>query len=159
MLQHKQAFTLIEILVVVLIIGILAAVAVPQYRIAVAKTRYTELMAVVDALSKAEEIYYLANGKYTDNMEELDISVNNSVDIKLYIGENGEAAVTGLKDSMMYVVYLQHYTGWRETYYRGKHFCRSYDITDEISKKVCKALSGNICARAGDGSYCQSEFQ
>ena len=138
MVQHKQAFTLIELLVVVLIIGILAAVAVPQYRIAVAKTRYTELMAVVDALSKAEEIYYLANGKYTDNMEELDISVNNSVDITLYIGENGEAAVTGLQDSMMYVVYLQHYTGWRETYYRGNIFVVLTTLPMKFQKKYVK---------------------
>ena len=66
-----HGFTLIELLVVVLIIGILSAVAVPQYEHAIMKSRYSTLMSLTETLTEAEEIYFLENGQYTDNFETL----------------------------------------------------------------------------------------
>ncbi len=70
-MKNKQAFTLIELLVVVLIIGILAAVALPQYQKAVLKSRITQVVAYLKAVKDAEEVYYLANGEYTADMDSL----------------------------------------------------------------------------------------
>ena len=69
----KKGFTLIELLVVVLIIGILAAVAYPNYQKAVMKARIARVLPQLKAIQEAEERYYMANGKYTTNKEELDI--------------------------------------------------------------------------------------
>ena len=74
MLSNKKAFTLIELLVVVLIIGILAAVAVPQYQKAVDKSRMTQALLWAKSITEAERVYYLANGEFTKNLEELDVS-------------------------------------------------------------------------------------
>ena len=72
---NKKAFTLIELLVVVLIIGILAAVALPQYQKAMWKSRYTQAKTLASAIARAEEAYYMTNGKYTKDVSELSIDL------------------------------------------------------------------------------------
>lgn len=72
---QKRGFTLIELLVVVLIIGILAAVALPQYTKAVEKSRAAEAFTIVRAIRDAQKAYYMANGSYTNDLNNLDITV------------------------------------------------------------------------------------
>ena len=71
--MNKQGFTLIELLVVVLIIGILAAIAIPKYAKTVEITRSSEVVNILENMAKAENIYYMTNGKYTTDLTELDI--------------------------------------------------------------------------------------
>ena len=57
-----QGYTLMERLVVVLIIGILASIALPQYQKAVEKSRTVEVLQTVNALQRGLEFFILSNG-------------------------------------------------------------------------------------------------
>ena len=59
-MKTKQGFTLIELLVVVLIIAILVAIALPQYRVAVLKSKAIPLLNIMRTVMTAEEEFILS---------------------------------------------------------------------------------------------------
>jgi len=71
----EKGFTLIELLIVVLIIGILAAIAVPQYNKAVKKSRAMQALILVRNIADSRERYFLETGDYPVNFSDLDIQV------------------------------------------------------------------------------------
>src|SRR5436190_447295 len=59
---HHHAFTLVEILIVVVILGILAAISVPQFARATAEAASTATYNEVQKLRRAVEVYQCRNG-------------------------------------------------------------------------------------------------
>ena len=64
MRNRNKGFTLIELIVVVIIVAILAAVAIPLMTGNVAKARRSEGMAGLDTIRVAERMYYQENTAY-----------------------------------------------------------------------------------------------
>lgn len=69
--KGSQGFTLIELMIVVAIIGILAAIAVPQYQNYVARTQTAESMVMMDAAKVMVEDYVSFYGNFPNNRASL----------------------------------------------------------------------------------------
>ena len=72
-MHNTKGFTLIELLVVVLIIGILSAIALPQYTKAVEKSRYTEMMTLMKAFETEARVLIMqgVSNSSCDSMDAL----------------------------------------------------------------------------------------
>ena len=75
--MKTPGFTLIELLVVVVIIGILSSVALPMYEKAVEKSRAMDAVTSVKAIKDAQEVYYMANGRYASSLSDLDLKIES----------------------------------------------------------------------------------
>ena len=63
---RQQGFTLIELMIVVAIIGVLAAIAYPSYQRYVMKTKRTDMMTEMQNIASQIESRKLAQGSYTN---------------------------------------------------------------------------------------------
>ena len=131
----KRGFTLIELLVVVLIIGILSAVALPQYTKTVKKARAAEALILLRAVHDSQERYKMENGDYASSLEDLDVVIPSSTknwDVEL---TKGSGVATG-------------------TYLHGKDSMEGITVGNDLQQKYLQCRAGLADIGSDDKNFC-----
>ena len=79
MRTNRKGFTLIELLIVVVIIGILAAIAIPKFANTKSKAYITAMKSDLRNLVTAEEAFFADSSKYTNTISQLKYSNTTGV--------------------------------------------------------------------------------
>jgi prepilin-type N-terminal cleavage/methylation domain-containing protein len=104
-MRSQRGFTLIELLIVVVIIGILAAIAIPKFAATKGKAHFAAMKSDLHNLTTAEESFFYDHVRYTTRLDSLS-----------FIGSHG--------DSLKVVEATP--TGWSATSANAEsypHFC------------------------------------
>ena len=156
LLKQQKAFTLIELLAVVMIIAIMTAVAVPQYRSSIQQAQASEALINLRTIFDAAVRYKALNNAAPTSVTQLDVSffdaqVSGNVS---YIGKFAYTfANTDIKacyidgnnstNTYCFTAYYNHATNGR-----GAMFCTHAPSWGAKFAKTCKPF----CSSAADAS-------
>ncbi|HFA0955560.1 TPA: pilin, partial [Neisseria gonorrhoeae] len=75
----QKGFTLIELMIVIAIVGILAAVALPAYQDYTARAQVSEAILLAEGQKSAVTEYYLNNGKWPKDNDSAGVASSSSI--------------------------------------------------------------------------------
>ena len=155
--KFAKGFTLLELLVVVLIIGILAGVALPQYKKAVEKSIMQEAIINLRNIANANERFYLINNRYALHTEinKLDIEIPGEtgwlpgtlkyrVSTKYFIyspnvsSDGVKALAHRMKEGLTHTDDSPYYLFINQ---KGQLKCTTHPIATNIQSELCKQIN------------------
>ena len=91
-MRDKKGFTLIELLIVVVIIGILAAMAIPKFSATREKAYFAAMKSDLKTLASQQEIYYSDAYSYTTVTSDLSFTSSSGVTVASAASSSGWSA-------------------------------------------------------------------
>jgi prepilin-type N-terminal cleavage/methylation domain-containing protein len=126
----KRGFTLLELIVVIIIIGVLAALGIPQYIRVTEKARQAEGVRSLGALRAAQQRYYARYSGYTTGLGNLDVTYQNryfAAPVPMNPGTNDTPLGRAVRNA------TERPTGYTYTLYIYKDGTLSYDAADKTA--------------------------
>ncbi len=165
MLQNRKGFTLIELMIVVAIIGILAAVAIPGFMTYIKNSKTSEAKTNLDAIKKGALAYYEAEHYGPNGMtaHSKQYPYSNSTLIK--VGAQPTAKTVGQKQSPVGAGFGDmadlSFKLTSPFYYSYAYIADGVACTNKTEEKEIDGKKQNVttCVPDAAGGYQQSHFQ
>ena len=91
-MHDTKGFTLLELLIVLVIIGILSAIAIPQFSATREKAYFAAMKSDVRNLAAQQELYYATNYEYTGTLADLGFVSSEAVNVASAASTSGWSA-------------------------------------------------------------------
>ncbi len=142
---NKKAFTLIEMLVVVLIIGILASIALPQYNKTVEKAKVSEALLNIKAIEESMQRYILTNGFpksgciWFEDFADIELSGGELDENDEYITKNFRYS-PGICTGSYYMEVYENNSKYDFYIYSENNIKQCFTELTDIGQYICKYL-------------------
>jgi prepilin-type N-terminal cleavage/methylation domain-containing protein len=133
--KKQQGFTLVELAIVIVIIGVLASFGVPRFRDAVERSKAGEAFAYLASFRAAQERYHAREATYATDLSNLDIAMPSP---KYFtVGTIGAGSTSDIEDSWTLTLSRAGasagYGEYTVTFTEEGYDSANSDIVDEIS--------------------------
>ena len=148
--HSSKGFTLLELLVVVLIVGILAGIALPQYRSVVGKAELVQVISTLKAINNAQDRYYLVHNEYATDISGLDIDWQDDNRITCFIDSGSWVSCYGRNYAFVHYYSQSSSTNRVECYSKNKKLSKPcedflHSTANSVNKNLCNRLGTNPC--------------
>jgi len=76
MMKEIKGFTLLELLIALIIVGIISSIAYPSYQESVREAKRSDAIAVMQKMLASEEKYFIDNRVYADDLKDLGLDAS-----------------------------------------------------------------------------------
>jgi prepilin-type N-terminal cleavage/methylation domain-containing protein len=133
--KSQRGFTLVELAIVIVIIGVLASFGVPRFRDAVERSKAGEAFAYLASVRAAQERYHAREATYATDLTDLDIAMPSP---KYFtVGTVGAGSTSDIEDSWTLTLTRAGasagYGEYTVTFTEEGYDSANSDIVDEIS--------------------------
>lgn len=150
--NFEQGMTIVELLVVMVILGILAAIAIPSFAGQIKRAQQSEAQLHVSGILRSQQAYFLEKNTYATNLAQLGLKIPNTVQYNYALqqfSEHTNQAGTLVNGTTASAIPTQEFNG-----YMGKVWTENTPVGAVSQSVLCEGAAG-AANFMGRYTYCR----